>query len=50
MRRVLIDVGIGLAGMFLMLVLWHAYVDHLAIHELDTYLRTIAAPKINKLP
>ena len=40
----------GFIGMMLVLFFWHLYADHLTLHELDMYIRTVAAPKINKLP
>lgn len=39
----------GMWGVILALLLWHAWTDHVAFHELDTYIRMVA-PKINKLP
>lgn len=49
MRRLLIDLGIGLLGMGVMLLWWHLWLDHRALHEIDAYIRMVA-PKINKLP
>lgn len=48
MRRVLIPGGVGFLGMLLGLLLWHAYTDHVAFHQLAEYLNRVA-PKINQL-
>jgi len=45
----LVAITFGFLGVFLGLLLWHLYADHVAMHQMIQYIN-LQAPKINQLP